>query len=116
MHNSQHRAEQNQMARRLKSQHWLNKWDEFRILKMQHVDRALQILKSRRRIMNLITIIKLTQIVRGIIINYDLIKAFNMRKFTEFIIAVKMYVRYQRHFKGHYGLDFKQRMRNVIRR
>lgn len=104
------------MARRLKSQQWLNKWDEFRVIKMKHVDRALQILKSRRRIINIISIIKLAQIVRGIILNYELIKAFNMRKFTEFIFAIRMYVRYQRNFKGHYGLDYDHRIRNIIRR
>lgn len=115
MHNSQQRAQYNDIQRRLKSQQWLGKWDEFRAIKRQHVDRVLQILKSRRRVINLISIIRLSKIVRGIINNYELIRAFNMRKFSEFLIAIRLRVHFQRRFKGRYGHDFAHRMRNVIR-
>lgn len=115
MHNSQQRAQYNDFQKRLKSQQWLSKWDEFRTVKRQFVDRVLQILKSRRRVINLIAIIKLAQIVRGIINNYELIKAFNMRKFSELMIAIRLYIHFQKRFKGRYGYSFDHRMRNTLR-
>jgi len=36
---------------------WLNKWDEFRHIKRQYAERVLEILKSRRRVMNMIAMI-----------------------------------------------------------
>ena len=115
LQNSQHRAQFHEEQKRLKSKQWLNKWDEFRVVKSQYVDRVLKILKDRRRVINLVALIKLSQNMRGIINNYELIKAFNMRKFSEIMIAIKLYVHFQRRFKGRYGEEFEHRQRNIIR-
>ena len=103
LQSTQEKAQINDLARRLKSQQWLTKWDQFRVQKRLQVTKALKILKARRRVKNLITIIVLAKFVKGIIENYELIKAYNMRKFMEFMIAVRLYVRFQRKFKDRYG-------------
>lgn len=103
------------LQRRLKSQQWLTKWDDFRAQKSIYVARVLAILKSRRKAKNLIAIIVLSKFVRGIIANYGLIKEFNMKKFMEFMIAIRLYVKFQRRFKGRYGQEFSKRMRNIVR-
>ena len=40
---------------------WLNKWDQFRSIKMKYADRVLDILKSRRRVINIIALITLAK-------------------------------------------------------
>ena len=58
---------------------WLNKWDEFRSIKAQYADRALEILKRKRRVTNLIALMGLVRVVTGVRENVDLLTKHNMR-------------------------------------
>ena len=73
---------------------WLNKWDEFRMIKMQYADQAIEIMKSRRRVMNLITLMSLATFIKGVQTNYVALKEYNMMLWAKVIIAAKLKYRY----------------------
>ena len=95
---------------------WLNKWDEFRHVKAQYVEKALLILKNKRRLINLITIMKAKQIIMGIKDNFAKLLEWNMNKLNEILIAIKLKVRYQRRYTRWYGEHMEFRNLNYIRR
>ena len=76
--NSQQRAEMLDNQKRLKSMQWLSKWDEFRHIKAQYVERALLMLKNRRRVINLVTIMQVHRRVKAIQDNVSKLLAYNM--------------------------------------
>jgi hypothetical protein len=51
------RAEIINNQKRIKSMKSLSKWDEFRFIKGKYIEKAIKILKNRRRIINLISLI-----------------------------------------------------------
>lgn len=62
------RAEIINNQKRIKSMKSLNKWDEFRFIKGKYIERAIKILKNRRRIINqisLILILKISKILQN---------------------------------------------------
>jgi hypothetical protein len=62
------RAEIINNQKRIKSMKSLNKWDEFRFIKGKYIERAIKILKNRRRIINqisLILILKISKILKN---------------------------------------------------
>ena len=73
---------------------WLNKWDEFRQIKMQFVDKALELMKRNRRIINLLSLMTLIKFIRGIQDNYLKLREHNMQIWAKIIIACKLKVRY----------------------
>jgi len=61
---------------------------------MQYVDRALDILKRKRRVTNIVAMMGLVKIFRGIQCNYELLRKHNMRIWAQIILAIKLKVRY----------------------
>ena len=116
LYNSQQRAQMIDSQKRLKSMQWLNKWDEYRHIKAQYVEKALTVLKNKRRLISLITLMKTQQIVLGIKESFAKLLEYNMRKLNEILIAIKLKVRYQRRYGRWYGDDIEVRNRNYIRR
>ena len=107
--NSQQRAQIKDNEQRLKSMQWLNKWDEFRHIKRQYAEKVLHILKSRRRVMNLITMIIIGVHMKGIQDNYMSLKQYRMRQFTTVIYSIKLKHRYNNVFKKKNGVKFEFR-------
>ena len=95
---------------------WLNKWDQFRSIKMKYADRVLDILKSRRRVINIIALITLAKHLQGIQDNYTSLKRYRMGQFTQIIFAIKLKHRYNNVFKRNYGSSYEIRQKNFIRR
>jgi hypothetical protein len=114
--NSLQRANIKEDERRLKSMKWLSKWDEFRKIKMQYVDKIVKLLKDKRRIINLITLIKLVEQLRGIQDNYKKLKKYNMDNMTRYIMCMKMYFNYRNVYLKRYGDRKDKRNRNLLRR
>jgi hypothetical protein len=65
---------------------------------MQYVDRVVKILKDKRRIINLISHIKLVQNVGGIKDNYLQLKKYNLDAMTKFAKSMRMYFCYKNCF------------------
>ena len=82
--------------KRLKSMQWLSKWDEYRQIKNAYVNRALELLKNRRRKINLITLMALVTQMKGLAENAMALKEYNIKKFASIILAIKMKVHYDR--------------------
>ena len=62
---------------------------------MQYVDRVVKILKDKRRIINLISHMKLVEHVCGIKNNYLKLKKYNMDAMTKFAKSMRMYFCYK---------------------
>ena len=84
--------------KRLKSVQWLNKWDEFRQVKSQYVDKALELLKDKRRVINIIALIHLVQKMKDTRENYAKRRAYMKAQFTAILLAIRMKVKYQHNF------------------
>lgn len=56
--------------KRKKNLQWLTKWDEFRKQKSVFVEKALDILKQKRRVINLLTLMALVEKVTQMRDNY----------------------------------------------
>jgi hypothetical protein len=84
--------------KRLKSVKWLNKWDDFRKIKMQYVERVVKLLKVRRRVTSLITLMTVVKQINGIKDNYMKLKKFNMNNMTKYIMTLRIYFKYKNVF------------------
>jgi hypothetical protein len=84
--------------KRLKSVKWLNKWDDFRKIKMQFVERVVKLLKGRRRVTSLITLMTVVKQINGIKDNYMKLKKFNMNNMTKYIMTLRIYFKYKNVF------------------
>lgn len=110
------KSEMIEHQRRLKNLQWLTKWDQFRSEKSIYVDRALEILKQKRRVINLIALMALVEKVRQIREHYEARKAYMRAQSSAMMIAIKCKVRYQRVFQRKFGYDMQHRMAQDIRR
>lgn len=72
---------------------------------MQYVDKVVKILKDKRRIINLISHMKLVEHINGIKNNYLRLKKFNMNAITKFAKSMRMYFCYRNVFLKQYGED-----------
>ena len=70
---------------------------------MQYVDKVVKLLKDKRRIINLISHMKLVEHVCGIKKNYLKLKKFNMDTMTKFAKSMRMYFSYKTCFLKQYG-------------
>lgn len=95
---SQKKSEMLMTQKRKKNLQWLTKWDEFRKQKSVFVERALEILKHKRRVINLITLMALVEKVTQMRDNYHRRKEYMRAQFSAMMVAIKCKVRYQRVF------------------
>ena len=102
--------------KRLKSMQWLKKWDVFRQTKNEYVHKAIELLKGKRRIKNLVILMALKHLISYVGVTYRARYRFYRRKQAAIYIAIKLYGRYNHHYRKFYGLDFDFRQTNAARR
>lgn len=116
LYNSQQRAQMIDSEKRMKSVQWLNKWENFRHEKGEYVQRALGILKKKRRVINVLTLMAMQIMVNGIIENYKVRWEYYQKKYAAIFIAIKFQVNFRSRHKRIYGKTFEGRLRNIARR
>lgn len=82
----------------MKGEQWLSKWDNYRAIKNEYVEFALQILKQRRKISNIIILMQLNTIVKALCQNVYKKREYNKRQFSKFLVNLRLQV----HFKLRY--------------
>ena len=100
----------------MKGEQWLSKWDNYRMIKNQYVEFALQVLKQRRKISNIIILMKLNTIVRALCQNVNKKREYNKMQFSKFLVNLKLQVHFKLKHKKRYGPDFDHRHQQIIRR
>lgn len=68
---TQKKAEMHDFESRQKKVQWLNRWDQFRKDKSIFVERALEILKQKRRVINLLALICLNNAIKSLNNKFD---------------------------------------------
>lgn len=94
----------------------LNRWDQYRKTRQTFIDKAIQLIKAKKRTQVYIALMKQSQILSGLTKNYILYKNHCLRRINNFFLAIKFKVRFRLNFCKRFGTVYDQRIQKYLRR